>query len=278
MGIRNLVSIILLSASFCMWGQTQSGFVRTAGTAKHKGKPLSDVAIRAAGQSYVKSDKNGHFEMSVAGIVNEGDGFSITSVRKKGYELLDKDALNNRFVYSKSVPVEIVLISTAELMKLRQDIEDLARKKATKRFEEMIKDLKKQLDKQKMTAKDYADSIRSLEKQMESFESLIAVMADHYARTDYDKLDSINAAINEYIANGELEKANQLIDSKGDVIERANKNIEEGERLHKAELQLESARQRNNANKEALIEEKKRLEIWQRQNELIEKKDTTEHE
>lgn len=242
--MKNII-ILLLFLPIASFAQIQHGYVRTAGTAKQKGKPLEDVVIRISGSSSsVQSNQNGQFTMIISGVKNEGDGFRITSVRKNGYELLDKDALKDDFIYSKSVPVEIVLISTAELIETRQQIEERARKNANKRYETELKELRKQLDKQKITAQEYTDKIQQLEQQMESFEGLIAAMADRYARTDYDKLDSLNAVINEYIVNGELEKADSLIDTKGDVIQRALDNIEKGCHLRDADAQLNKAKQR----------------------------------
>lgn len=269
---RLFTTLFLLTLIITSFAQTQQGYVRTAGTAKQKGKPLPDVVIQTSGSSSsVQSNKSGQFTMALSSVKDEGDGFRITSVRKSGYELLDKDALNGDFIYSKSVHIEIVLISTSELIKTRQQIEERARKNATKRYEGKLKELQKQLDKQKITAQEYADQINQLEKQMESFESLIAAMADHYARTDYDKLDSLNKAINECIANGELEKADSLIDTKGDVRKRALENIKKGQHLHEAEVQLNSASQRVNENGEALEEERKRLDRWKEQKQQTKK-------
>lgn len=264
--MRVVTFLSLLFLPFVAFAQTQQGYVRTAGTAKQKGRPLQNVVIRTSGSSTsVLSDKSGQFTMAIVGVKNEGDGFRISSVRKSGYELLDKDALTSAFVYSKSVPVEIVLISTAELIKTRQQIEERARKNANKRYENKLKELQKLLVKQKITAQEYAEKIRQLEQQMESFESLIGAMAEHYARTDYDKLDSLNAAINQCIAEGRLEEADSLINTKGDVVARAQENIRKGQQLTEAEAQLEEAKHKVQENSEALEEEEKRIRIWQRQ-------------
>lgn len=264
--MRNIVFLSLLLLPLAACAQIQQGYVRTAGTAKQKGKPLADVTIRERGSSTsVLSNKSGQFVIALSGVKSEGDGFRISSVRKNGYELLDKDALNNDFIYSKSVSVEIVLISTEDLIKTRQQIEEQARKNASKRYESELKELQEQLDRQKITAHEYADKIQELERKMDSFEGLIGAMADYYARTDYDKLDSLNAAINECIVNGELEKANSLIDTKGDVRKRAQENMEKGRHLQEAESQLESLRQRVNEHGEVLEDEKKRIEDWKKQ-------------
>lgn len=100
--------------------------------------------------------------------------------------------------------------------------------------------LEEQLAAQRISAADYQKRAQELERQMQSFEVLIAAMTDHYARTDYNKLDSFNAVINECIVNGELEKADSLINTKGDVRIRANENIAKGKRLSAAEAFVDS--------------------------------------
>lgn len=262
---RILLTIMVLLLAGTTFAQTQQGFVRTAGTATKKGTPLSNVTIRSVGGSSVLSDTRGHFTMNVSGVGREGDLFKITSVRKNGYELLDKDGLKNSFVYSTRVPVEIVMISTKELQKIKQDIEERARRNAEKSYEKKLKALKKDLENQKVTIQEYNVKVNELEQQMESFESLIGAMAEHYARTDYDKLDSLNAAINQCIAEGRLEEADSLINTKGNVVERAHENMRKGQQLTEAEAQLEEAKHKVQANSEALDEEKKHIGIWQKQ-------------
>lgn len=240
--------------------QTQLGYVRTAGSAKEKGEPLPGVTIRVEGISAVVSDESGAFTMALSNVKSEGDGFWITSVRLPGYELVDKDALSSPFVFSTSVPIEIVMISSLQLLKTRQEIEERARINATKRYEKQIKNLKKQLAKHKITTSEYIDKINKLERQMESFESLISAMADYYARTDYDRLDSLNAEINRCIANGELERADSLIDSKGDVIKRAHENIKKGQRINEAEKDIQKLKQKFSVTNKIQRKEKKSIE------------------
>ena len=78
-------------------------------------------------------------------------------------------------------------------------------------------------------------------------------MADRYARTDYDQLDSIDVEINICIENGELEKADSLIHTVFDpktVLKRnraAKKEIED--RIKFAQAVIDKA----NADKEAIF-------------------------
>ena len=233
-----LLSIVLFGLT--AFAQSQEGIVRTSGTAKKKGTVISGVILRPVGGNDVMSDAEGRFTIVLRQQLEEGDSFLFSKVFKKGYEPIDKDILKRRFVYSTTVPIEIVLISSKQLMKTKADIEEKARKNAESRYRKQKSYLEAQLAAQRINTADYQKKVQVLEKQMQTFEVLIAAMADHYARTDYNKLDSLNAAINECIINGELEKADSLINTKGDVRERAHENITKGKRLKMAEAIVDS--------------------------------------
>lgn len=236
-------TIVLLTTIVCClasFAQRQEGIVRTSGTAKKKGTAISGAILRPIGGNDVMSGADGRFSIILRQQLEEGDYFLLSKVFKKGYEPIDKDILKRRFVYSQTVPIEIVLISTEQLMKTKADIEGKARKNAESRYRKQKSDLKAQLAAQRINATDYQEQVQVLERQMQKFEVLIAAMADHYARTDYNKQDSLNAVINECIINGELEKADSLINTKGDVRKRAIENITKGKRLKAAEAFVDS--------------------------------------
>ncbi len=106
-----------------------------------------------------------------------------------------------------------------------------------------------------MTAERYRKELNDLEEKYENYLSLIGDLADRYARTDYDELDSIDVEINICIENGELEKADSLIHTIFDpetVLERnraAKKEIEE--RIKFAQAVIDKA----NTDREAILKD-----------------------
>lgn len=241
--MRCFYTLLMIFVPCILSAQTQLGLVRTAGTENEKGQPLEGVTVRAQGMSAVTSDAQGLFTLALSDVEAEGDVFRIVSARKMDYELLDKDALKADFVYSTSVPVEIVMISTERLAQIREDIEEQARKNATQAYEKRLKELKEKLADLQITAKEYNDQTKRLQEKMESFERLILEMTEHYARTDYDRLDPLNAQINRCIVAGELERADSLIDTKGDVCKRAYDNIMRGQVIRQVEEEVEKIKQ-----------------------------------
>ena len=241
--MRCFYTLLMIFVPCILSAQTQLGLVRTAGTENEKGQPLEGVTVRVQGMSAVTSDAQGLFTLALSDVAAEGDVFRIVSARKMDYELLDKDALKADFVYSTSVPVEIVMISTERLVQIKEDIEEQARKNATQACEKRLKELKEKLADLQITAKEYNDQTKRLQEKMESFERLILEMAEHYARTDYDRLDPLNAEINRCIVAGELERADSLIDTKGDVCKRAYDNIMRGQVIRQVEEEVEKIKQ-----------------------------------
>lgn len=61
-----------------------------------------------------------------------------------------------------------------------------------------------------------------MQKQYDRFEILISELSEHYARLDFDKMDSIDATISSYIIAGDIEKAEELISQKGNLEDRIN--------------------------------------------------------
>ena len=92
-----------------------------------------------------------------------------------------------------------------------------------------------QIKEQQITEEQYQKQKQELQDKFEQYQSLIDRMADRYARTDYDHLDSVDREINICIENGELEKADSLIHSVFDpntVLER-NRAAKESEHSKK---------------------------------------------
>ncbi len=246
----------MMALSQDCFSQAQQGYVKTQGRPNKPGVPLSGVSIRMRGMfNQVLSQQNGRFSILMPNKKN-GDVIILQSVRKNGYELKDYDMIGRSLTFSTSVPIEIVMINTEELNRNRQRIEKKAYEVAEKNFQTKLHELKKQVEEQRITAEQYNQQYNDLQNKYEKYQALIGEMADRYARTDYDHLDSIDYVINMCIENGELEKADSLIHTVFDPNTVLKRN-----RAAKAEVRakMELAQQiidKANADMEALRRDK----------------------
>lgn len=191
--------------------QVQQGYVKTLGRPGAPGKPLQGVTVRVRGvMNALVSDANGSFKIQATG-KKDGDAIIINSVRKNGYELKDKGIVGRSLVFSSRVPIQLVMVSSAQLAADKKRIEDKAYKVAETNYKKKLAALDKQKMQNELSAKDYEAQLQELEARYENYMALVGDMAERYALTDYDELDSIDAQINTCIENGELDKADSLI-------------------------------------------------------------------
>jgi len=187
--------------------QTQMGFVKTAGSYNKKGKHLSGVTIRAkGGHNAVLSKADGTF-----GIQIQGKEYALQLIQKQGYELKDINMIGRRYAYSQTVPLSIVMISTKQLQADKKRIEDNAYQTAERNYKSKLALLEEQKARNRITIEQYRKELKDLQDKFENYQSLIESLADHYARIDYDDLDATEQEVNKCIANGELKRAEALL-------------------------------------------------------------------
>ena len=203
-------------------GRSQMGYVKTSGRPGEKGHPLAGVTIQIAGRPAVLSNSEGNFWIGI----NHGEDFRITAVRKQGYELLNPDVILNRRQVASDAPIVIVLCETEKLLADKKRIEDYAYKIAEKKYQQKIAVLEKEKEKNAIAAEQYREQLQLLQMQFETSISNVGEMADRYARTDYDGLSEMGLEINRCIENGNLERADSLINLSKKQIDVLIKKLE----------------------------------------------------
>lgn len=200
--------IFFLSSSMA---QMQEGYVKTIGRPGKPGVAVPQATIRVQGvPNAVLSDQEGHFQLVMTNKKN-GDELVILSVQKNGFELRDRESSGRRKVFSTHVPIYILMVDSKQLAADKQRIERKAYHVAEENYKKKMASLESQLNDKTLSAERYRQELKNLQHQYESYMALVGDMADRYARTDYDQLDSIDREINLCIENGELEKADSLI-------------------------------------------------------------------
>lgn len=230
---RSLSLYVLFLFVTMSFAQTQQGYVKTIGRPGKPGIFLPNVVIQAKGMvNNSLTDSTGLFDISIPG-KHDGDAIVLLRIQKNGYELKDKDVVGREMVCSSRVPLYILMVDTKQLAADRKRIEDNAYQVAEENYQKRLKELEKQIEENEITAEHYRQELSGLEDKYEKYLALVSDLADRYARTDYDQLDSIDYQINLCIENGELDRADSLIQTVFDpetVLERnhaAKKEIEE---------------------------------------------------
>lgn len=208
---RAYILLIMCNLVLCCWSQTQQGYVKTLGRPNQKGVALSGVTVRVKGEhNPVLSKSDGTFSMHI-----QGESYSLQQVQKTGYELNEVGVIGREYAYSNIVPLTIVMVSKSQLQADKQRIEDKAYQTAEKNYKQQIELLEKQRAANAIAEEQYRQQIQDLQDKFEKYQGLIDGLADHYAHIDYDDLDEKEREINLCIENGELERADQLLQQLG---------------------------------------------------------------
>ena len=251
---KEFISLVILIVfqTITVSAQTQQGFVKTLGRPNKPGVPLENVTIQMVGMvNPVTSSSTGEFHLSAYN-KKDGDSIKLLKVRKNGYELRDKDLIGREMVFSSRVPIYITMVDTHQLAADKKRIEDNARRVAEENYQKKLEQLKKENEDNKLSAEKFRQEKDALEEKYEKYLSLIGDMADRYARTDYDQLDSIDVEIIICIENGELEKADSLIHTIFDPETVLEKNRAAKEEIRKRIEFAQKVIEKVNADKEAI--------------------------
>ena len=110
-----------------------------------------------------------------------------------------------------------------------------------------MEELEKLLTVEAITEEKYQQEISELKERFEHYQTMIDLLAEHYAHTDYDGMDEKNFEINICIENGELEKADSLILSLFSPIDVLKRNKEAIDKIEhnatQARKMMEKARE-----------------------------------
>ena len=243
-----LISFVAILGSHA---QTQQGYVKTkgrltaSGTVIH-GERLNGATISLSNRNVVTKGK-GDFSFPTS-----GKTFNVKNIQKNGYQLYDRDQLKT-YSYSAN-PLVLVLEKPEDYeqdkLQKQQQISRTLRRQLAKREDE-IERLKEQ---NKISEEEYNRLYNELYTNEKKNQNLIEDMAKRYALMDFDRMDETNLKIKTYILNGELERADSLINSKGSLEERKNAYL----KLREANKQEEKniAKQQQNLDKSKALEKK----------------------
>ena len=184
---------------------TQQGFVRTISRPNYTPQRLDGVLIRIRGNhNPVLSTETGDFAILLHDLQN-GDPYALSAVMKSGYQLSEQDLIGRQQAGSERVPLELTMVSTAQLQAEKNAIAAKAREGVEHYYLEQLTAIESALAEQRLTAEQYEQQIAALDDKLMRSEEQIMAMADRYARTDYALLDSVAGAIQTAIEGGDID-------------------------------------------------------------------------
>ena len=249
-----LVLLLFLLYPCHIMAQVQKGYVKTRGRlgsngAVIPGKGIENATIKVKDEGTFISDATGNFEINL-----RNEKYYLENVNKKGYMLVDADILSKQ--HTRSVDTfKIVLTTPEEQLEDELANERRLRRTLNRQLQQREDEIEALYETNKIIKAERDSALRKLYADHTDNEKLIKDMVEYYSLIDFDQLDDFNRRISDYILNGELTKADSMINSKGDIharIERFRKHVEinKKERAELDEREKEAAKNEELTGKE----------------------------
>ncbi|HRZ47789.1 MAG TPA: hypothetical protein P5338_00145 [Bacteroidales bacterium] len=201
-------------------------------------RPLAGVQIKALGSTPELTDQSGQFRLTF-GAKKPGDRIVVSEISKKGYEIVNKDVVNNWMIPSAAdAKTKIVmcpegLIAANTLKYYNISFDGLAMG-----YNEQIRKCQEEKEKALIDAKTYGEKLKLLSEQFENQQNVLEELAERFARENFDDCSEVHKKAFEAYQAGNINEAIRILETVNSTaeIEKAKKQYAEAEKL-KSELE-----------------------------------------
>jgi len=232
--MKKLALALLLLWQFQSFAQTAAlhGIVTIQNSGK---KPLPNAAVTSFGANPTVTNTDGTFRLVFSNKV-AGDNISM-KLKKEGYEVVNTDALNTRISSDESEQLKIWVCKEGELDLRKAKFYDINMNVLTKRHREIIA----QLEKEKKAT---SDTLSKLDEQFTKAKKLAEEYSEKFATVNLDDVSELYKEAFALFEKGEIDAAISVLE-KAKLSERADKRINEREKLNKLQSEVDKRRKEN---------------------------------
>lgn len=212
MMIRLVSILILLICSFtCVIAQvTERGYVREYNGRQEK-KPLAMVEIKVANAGTTTSLEDGSFLLQFR-TQKAGDRVSLTRLYKEGYELFNKNSVQQWNISNSGRPFELLMCSSKRFKEIYDSYARVSYESYAKQQREDERKLKNEREAGILKENEYIKKITLLRDEYNKKLDNIDNYIDRFARIDLTGLTEKEADILEILQKGDIDSAIKLYD------------------------------------------------------------------
>lgn len=168
--------------------------------------PLADVEILIRNAGSTISDKEGKFILTFR-TSKTGDKVMIRRIEKLGYEIFNKDALEEWNITSEQHTFIIVMCKSEKFKRIRDNYFRVSSESYAKQYKMEEKRLESLKKKGEIMKDEYEKALISLKEQYEIQLNNLDNYVDRFARIDLSELSEKEAEIIKMVENGNIEGA-----------------------------------------------------------------------
>ena len=212
---------------------------------KNKKTPLSNVELKVKHASSTVSDKKGRYELQFR-TLKPGNKVNVHRIEKLGYEIFNKEALEQWYISSQNESFTIVMVKSKNMKKLRDEYSIASSKSYKRQYENDKAKLEEERKQNKLTQQEYENKIKALEEEYDYQLTQLDNYVDRFSRIDLSELSQEEQEIIELVRQGEIDEAINRYNALGVVSklhETANQMAEIDGAIKKMEAESNRAKE-----------------------------------
>ncbi len=176
-------------------------------------KPLAGVQIKALGSAPEQSDQAGLFRL-LFNTKKPGDRIVVSEISKPGYEIVNKDVVNNWVILNDpNARTRIVLCPAGQVAQNTLKYYDISLTGLTEGYKRKNEELQEKLKKSEIDAKSYSEQAKTLAEQYENQQKKLEELAEKFARENFDECSEVHRRAFESFTLGKIEEAIVILES-----------------------------------------------------------------
>ena len=208
--MKQLFTVCLLTImSATSFGQTiLNGFVKEYNERLAK-TPLGSVEIVISNASTTTSDNQGNFRLEFR-TLKPGDRVNVRRIEKLGYEIFNKEAIEQWYIARDGKPFTIVMCKSSKFKRIRDNYSRISSASYDRQYKREKAALEEMKRSGRLREDEYKVKLAKLSEEYDNKLESLDNYVDHFARIDLGELSALEAEIIELVQRGEIDQAIQL--------------------------------------------------------------------
>jgi tetratricopeptide (TPR) repeat protein len=232
--------------------QVQYGQARLQNSGR---SPVPGVQVIFADAVPTTSDNAGNFRLVFEG-KKPGDLIFKERIYKPGYEVVNERELDApRLMLSRTdrLATDVILAKSGEVELAKKKYYAISDQALTAGFEQQKKALRSALQAAQLSQEAFAKQFTDLQAQYEAQKSKLEALADKFARVNFDDVGQLYAGALSLFQLGDVDGALAKLEA-SDLLNRADRVIQEAQRLEAARREVDQQRQENQQRREETVQ------------------------
>jgi tetratricopeptide (TPR) repeat protein len=240
----------MLSITMIVWSQATQPCVVLQYNQKENKTSLPGVEVMASNAGSTVSDNEGKLTLSFR-TLKPGDKVNLISAKKTGYELFNKEAVEQWNVTRNNTPFAIVLVKSEYFAELKGKLTQASTVSYRAKYEQALRELEQQKTTGKLKEEEFNKKYDELEERFKEQLRNLDNYIDQFARIDLNEVSEEEQRILKMVEQGKIDEAVKAYEEL-DISGKLRQARENKKALFEAKAKIEEEETRQNQTIEEL--------------------------